>query len=396
MADLARSVRIRFSPLPPGSPAIPVIAIGSLNDAQVERALDLAKNGHNMSDVELRVFNRNMKFNGGEKDGQFATGFYKGLGGPEKTLEFYADITTDGTEKDATKVRLDAVKDFQQAMGPALANATDPDTKNHLPASWGDEFRRLGTQQISWMPHQMPKPYGYQVLGGLMWYGDYDPSFINPIAEHLTQLHKEDPDKLLTHVGHGQGDNYGFNPSGKPGSGEDPLNSVLEALGHSPEASEKFFTDPPTAYNEDGTVKQVAAGYGDSAEREYAVPSSLCGIHIKAATLTPLLPPGKHVAVKPDTPVPDAIRTCEVAVEKKVVLPSNASDANRERRRATSPWTNSPPTSPDPRRPARSRTRTRPPYPSPGAPPRTWSRRTSPPSSGSSNRAARMNRRSRT
>lgn len=126
------------------------------------------------------------------------------------------------------------------------------------------------------------------------------------------------------------------------------------------------------------------------------VPSSLCGIHIKAATLTPLLPPGKHVAVKPDTPVPDATRTCEVVVDKKVVLPSNASDANRERRRATSPWTNSPPTSPDPRRPARSRTRTRPPYPSPGAPPRTWSRRTSPPSSGSSNRAARMNRRSRT
>ncbi|MFF2252722.1 hypothetical protein [Streptomyces sp. NPDC058142] len=229
---------------------------GSLNDAQIERALELAKKGHNMSDVELREFNRIMKFNGGEKDGQFATGFYKGLGGPEKTLEFYADITTDGTEKDASKVRLDAVKDFQQAMGPALANATDPDTKNHLPTSWGDEFRRLGTQQISWMPHQMPKPYGYQVLGGLMRYGNYDPSFINPIAEHLTQLHKEDPDKLLTHVGHGQGDTYGFNPSGKLGSGEDPLNSVLEALGHSPEASEKFFTDPPTAYNEDGTVKQ--------------------------------------------------------------------------------------------------------------------------------------------
>ncbi|MGW6401038.1 hypothetical protein [Streptomyces sp. NPDC055134] len=74
-------------------------------------------------------------------------------------------------------------------------------------------------------------------------------------------------------------------------------------------------------------VMVAAAGCSDSAEREYAVPSSLCGIHIKAAMLTPLLPPGKHVAVKPDTPVPDAITTCEVAVDKKVVL-----SVERERR----------------------------------------------------------------
>ncbi|MFE6753615.1 hypothetical protein ACFVDQ_08460 [Streptomyces sp. NPDC057684] len=66
------------------------------------------------------------------------------------------------------------------------------------------------------------------------------------------------------------------------------------------------------------TAAMVAAtaGCGDSAERKYTVPSSLCGIHVRAATLTPLLPPGKHVSVKPGTPVPDAITTCEVAVDK--------------------------------------------------------------------------------
>ncbi|MFD3559002.1 hypothetical protein ACFWVU_04940 [Streptomyces sp. NPDC058686] len=46
------------------------------------------------------------------------------------------------------------------------------------------------------------------------------------------------------------------------------------------------------------------------------MPSSLCGIHVKAATLTPLLPLGKRVSVKPATPVPDAITTCEVAVDQ--------------------------------------------------------------------------------
>lgn len=233
----------------------------SLNDAQAERALELAHKGDKMSDAELQEFNRLMLFNGREKDGEFATEFYQGLGGPEKTLEFYAEMSIDGTSPDAGKVRLNAMKDLQQNMGFALANATDPDTKQHLPASWGSEFRRLGTQQIGWEQGQWNKPYGYQVLGGLLRYGNYDPRFLDPIAEHVTQLHKKDPYFFLNNKAPGQEDVYGFNPSGKLGSGNDPLNSVLEALGHSPEASEKFFTEPPTAYNEDGTVKGGGPGF---------------------------------------------------------------------------------------------------------------------------------------
>ncbi|MEV0907405.1 DUF6571 family protein [Streptomyces hokutonensis] len=233
----------------------------SLNDAQAERALELARKGDKMSDAELQEFNRLMRFNGREKDGEFATEFYQGLGGPEKTLEFYAEMSIDGTSPDASKLRLNAMKDLQQNMGFALANATDPDTRNHLPASWGSDFRRLGTQQIGWEQGQWNKPYGYQVLGGLLRYGNYDPRFLDPIAEHVTQLHKKDPYFFLNNKAPGQEDVYGFNPSGKLGSGNDPLNSVLEALGHSPEASEKFFTEPPTAYNADGTMKGGSPGF---------------------------------------------------------------------------------------------------------------------------------------
>ena len=233
----------------------------SLNDAQAERALELARKGDKMSDAELQEFNRLMRFNGREKDGEFATEFYQGLGGPEKTLEFYAEMSVDGTNPDASKVRLNAMKDLQQNMGFALANATDPDTRQHLPASWGSDFRRLGTQQIGWEQGQWNKPYGYQVLGGLLRYGNYDPRFLDPIAEHVTQLHKKDPYFFLSNKPTGQEDTYGFNPSGRLGSGNDPLNSVLEALGHSPEASEKFFTQPPTAYNEDGTAKGGSPGF---------------------------------------------------------------------------------------------------------------------------------------
>ncbi|MFE5401600.1 hypothetical protein ACFQ9Z_09365 [Streptomyces sp. NPDC056580] len=228
----------------------------SLNDAEAERAVELARKGDKMSDAELRELNELLRFNSAEEAGEFATEFYQGLGGPEKTLQFYAAMSIDGTDGDATKTRLDAVRDLQKVMGYTLANATDPDHKYHLPDDWGAQFRRLGTQRIGWQPGQWNKPYGYQVLGGLLRYGDYDPRFINPIAEHITQLHKKDPYFFLSNKPAGSPDTYGFNPSGKLGSGNDPLNSVLEALGHSPEAAEKFFTGTPTAYNEDGTAKK--------------------------------------------------------------------------------------------------------------------------------------------
>ncbi|MEU0443360.1 hypothetical protein ABZ202_27110 [Streptomyces sp. NPDC006186] len=227
---------------------------GSLNDAEVERALELARKRHDMSDAELRELNELLRYNSAEKDGEFATEFYKGLGGPEKALQFYADMAINGTDPDATKNRLAAVQDFQKVMGFTLANATNQDHKYHLPASWGDEFRRLGTQPVGWEPGQWNKPYGYQILGGLLRYGDYDPRFLNPIAEHITQLHTKDPYYFVSNKPGGWPDNYGFNPAGGLGTGNEPINSVLEALGHSPRAAEQFFTQPPTAYNEDGTV----------------------------------------------------------------------------------------------------------------------------------------------
>ncbi|MEU2227286.1 DUF6571 family protein [Streptomyces sp. NPDC018347] len=230
----------------------------SLNDAEAERATELARKGDKMSDAELRELNELLRFNSREKDGEFATEFYQGLGGPEKTLQFYAAMSIDGTGGDASKTRLDAVQDLQKYMGYTLANATDPDHKHHLSDDWGTQFRRLGTQQIGWERGQWNKPYGYQVLGGLLRYGDYDSRFINPIAEHITQLHKKDPYFFLSNKPTGNPDIYGFNPSGRLGTGNDPLNSVLESLGHSPEAAEKFFTGAPTAYNEDGTVKKGA------------------------------------------------------------------------------------------------------------------------------------------
>ncbi|MFG2518953.1 hypothetical protein [Streptomyces sp. NPDC048527] len=226
----------------------------SLDDAEQQRATELDKLGPKMSDKQFTEFNSIMKWNA--KDADFTTAFYKSLGGPEKTLEFYGRMSLDGTNGD-DKSRLALTKDLQHNMGTALATATDSHNKPHLSDSWRTQFMRLGARSIEIEPGAMYPPRGYQILGGLLRYGDYDPKFINPIAEHIVQLHHKDPDFFMRDIPESRSDlDYGFNPSGKDGAGYDPLGSVLEGLGHSPAAAEQFFSDSytPTVYNEDGTV----------------------------------------------------------------------------------------------------------------------------------------------
>ncbi|KOU55251.1 hypothetical protein ADK57_45145 [Streptomyces sp. MMG1533] len=231
----------------------------SLDEAQVERAAELAKLGPKMTDKQFTELNSIMKWNA--KDADFSTGFYKSLGGPEETLDFYGRMALEGTQGD-DKERLALTRQLQRNMGNALATATDPDNKPHLSASWGEEFRKLGTQSIEIDPGAPNSPYGYQILGGLLRYGSYDSEFINPIAEHIVQLHHKEPEFFMNNkpVTGGVDLDWGYNPSGKAGAGYDPLTSVLEGLGHSPDAAKKFFSDDmtPTVYNEDGTVKKGA------------------------------------------------------------------------------------------------------------------------------------------
>ncbi|WP_225823247.1 DUF6571 family protein [Streptomyces naphthomycinicus] len=231
----------------------------SLDDAEQQRATELARLGTKMSDRQFAELNSIMKWNA--KDADFSTAFYTSLGGPEKALEFYGRMALDGTEGEKKK-RLELTRQLQRNMGVALASATDPDNGRHLPPDWGERFRKLGTKRIELFPGAINPPYGYQILGGLLRYGEYDPKFIGPLAEHIVQLHHENPDFFMGSkpMTGGSDTDWGFNPSGKDGAGYDPLTSVLEGLGHSPEAAEKFFSDDmtPTVYNEDGTVRKGA------------------------------------------------------------------------------------------------------------------------------------------
>jgi hypothetical protein len=226
-----------------------------MDQEEANRAARLAAKGSDITHKELQALNELLHDN--NKSPEFAKSFYEKLG-PEKALSFFGQLSTDTYDSgEIDKQRLKDVQDLQKNLGLNLATASHDKA---FTAEWGPELRKLGTERIPVGAgrYGYDTAYGYQLLGGIMRYGNYDAKFLNPIAEHVAQLHQKDPRMFAgTRVLNGLLTNP-FNPSGVNGAGYDPTIAMLEALGNSPDAAKHFFTDDPTAYNEDGTVKKGA------------------------------------------------------------------------------------------------------------------------------------------
>ncbi|MET8505662.1 hypothetical protein ABZV60_13545 [Streptomyces sp. NPDC004787] len=221
----------------------------SLDAEEAHRALELASQGRGLTHKELLSLNELLADNSGSKE--FARTFYDGLG-PRKSLEFFGQLSADtykyGKVDDE---RLADVQELQKNLGLNLAQATRSD--DAWADRWSAEMRKLGTERIPMAKNDYNAPYGYQLLGGLLRNGDYNPRFLVPVAEHVTQLHAKDPKMFAGTKGFGGVHHNPFNPSGVNGAGYDPVVPMLEALGHSPEAAKEFFSKTPTSYKEDGT-----------------------------------------------------------------------------------------------------------------------------------------------
>ncbi|WP_326827508.1 hypothetical protein [Streptomyces sp. NBC_01751] len=225
----------------------------NLNQEEAARAAALAAKGRDITHTELQALNELLHAN--SKSLEFSKNFYEKLG-PEKSLAFFGQLSTDTYEYGKVdKERLKDVQALQKNLGLNLATASQD---KNFTAEWGPELRKLGTERIPLAKHDSGGPFGYQLLGGIMRYGNYDAKFLNPIAEHVAQLHQKDPDMFAENKVVNSPFKNPFNPSGVNGSGYDPTVSMLEALGNSPDAAKHFFHDPPTAYNEDGTVNKGA------------------------------------------------------------------------------------------------------------------------------------------
>ncbi|MFD5436507.1 hypothetical protein ACFWJ4_30715 [Kitasatospora sp. NPDC127067] len=100
-------------------------------------------------------------------------------------------------------------------------------------------------------------------MANLLRNGTYDAHFLNPIAAHVTQLTQENPTRWEVPAYRSGGypfDEFKFiGQPDKDGNlkGFNPLSGILDAFGHSPEAATKFFNDPVTTYNPDGSVKST-------------------------------------------------------------------------------------------------------------------------------------------
>jgi hypothetical protein len=226
----------------------------NLDQEEAARAAALAAKGRDITHKELKALNELLLDN--SKSPEFSKDFYENLG-PKKSLTFFGQLASDTYHYgDVDKERLKDVQALQKNLGLNLATASHD---KNFTAEWGPQLRKLGTERMPLSKQDFGAAFGYQLLGGIMRYGNYDAKFLNPIAEHVAQLHQKDPFMFAENKMVNSPCKNLFNPSGVNGSGYDPTVSMLEALGHSPEASKRFFTDTPTAYNEDGTVNKGAA-----------------------------------------------------------------------------------------------------------------------------------------
>jgi hypothetical protein len=223
--------------------------VGGVSEQEAHQAADLARKGSDLTDAQLERLDALLKEHA--TDPRFATAFYDGLG-PQQTLTFWGRLTLTNVPGEQ---RHAVLTDLQRQLGASLACATDTRHRPHLSDAWEADLRRTGAQKIRLTDDPSPKrydPYGYQILDGLLRTGSYDPHFLDPIAEHITQLTENDPRMWIDNAPMVPGTDLRTNFLGN-GSGFNPQTGVLEALGHSPAAATHFFHDPETLYTADGT-----------------------------------------------------------------------------------------------------------------------------------------------
>ncbi|WP_369184915.1 hypothetical protein [Streptomyces sp. Y1] len=234
--------------------------VGGIAEEEAKTATYIMSLGAGASDQQLK--NLQTILDHYHQDPRFASAFY-GNQDPADFMAKYGAMAQSGDYANSS-ARSAAIKGIQKDLGLTLATATDTKQPLHVSDDWESRFRAAGAKQIPVPPGADPahSPYGYQIVSNLLREGTYDSHFLNPIAEHVTQLTEENPGRWQAVA---YQNSYPFDPLKFIGQvdkdghlqGLNPLSGILDAFGHSPEAATKFFHDPTTTYNPDGTVKST-------------------------------------------------------------------------------------------------------------------------------------------
>ncbi|PYC80239.1 hypothetical protein C7C46_13200 [Streptomyces tateyamensis] len=235
--------------------------VGGIPEEEAAQAAALASQGNNLTNAQLAQLDALLKAHA--NDPAFSTAFYRDLG-PQGTLKFWGQLSEGSTGLiKPDQARLDILTDMQTQLGTSLASATNTQNWPHLSDQWEAGLRAAGAQRIQLAgPDDFNyQPYGYQILGSILRTGNYDPRFLDPIAEHVTQLTQKNPDMWAMAMPQPPCPDVKTNFLGG-GSGFNPVSSILEGLGHSPAAATDFFHNPETLYNADGTPSGHTAPNG--------------------------------------------------------------------------------------------------------------------------------------
>ncbi|MFJ2575441.1 hypothetical protein [Kitasatospora aureofaciens] len=226
--------------------------MGGVSEQEAKQAVDLMRLGDKATPAQIVQLDALLKAH--SSDSRFASVFFDSMG-PDGFLKSYGAMAeySGYYGNDATKR---ALADMQANLGLTLATATDGSKQPHLSDAWQAGLRKAGATQYQLLPDQLQggNPYGYQILSNILRTGNYDPHFLNPVAEHITQLSAANPGRWEDAVSKANPIGQVFFLS-KDNSGFNPMSGALEALANNPTAATRYFHDPATVYNDDGTVK---------------------------------------------------------------------------------------------------------------------------------------------
>jgi hypothetical protein len=212
-------------------------AAKAIEDAD-KMAKILAKDPRDVTSTELASLNSTLaKY---KNDPLFAEEFATQVG-PKKALTFWAGIADPYQGAFShDPVRDKQAKQLQKNLGITLGRATLSDSGQMT--SWKDQIIKLGPNQLG--IDDASNPTGYAVMSNLMRFGDYDDEFLYRYGDELLaydkQVNGQAVSPWVNNWNTGDLNLWG----NKDDRGRDPVTGFLEALGHNPGASEKFFARP--------------------------------------------------------------------------------------------------------------------------------------------------------
>lgn len=213
-------------------------------EADAARAAELGALGSNLTVQQQNELANLLAAN--SNDATFSTALHERLG-PDGAFQLYADLA--GVQATGPQppdpATIDRLARIQTELGESLATATDERNDDHVDDRWQNELEAAGERRYEVPGVPGYTPYGYQVLGGLLQSGDYQPDFLDRVGDSTLAFENGDSDVWVRNQPVGPwltGFDLSLNDGDGP-AGYDPVLDLYHALDDNPEAARRFL-DP--------------------------------------------------------------------------------------------------------------------------------------------------------